>query len=656
MILSPSQEQSDFAQRSEFDLVVLYNRNSRNLGPAQITASASSLYGGAGLSLALEAQEKLDTLFKALSEREFRRSLKQQPLLLVGGFDSWHNAVGDDGVLQSSNTARDPRQLFHQRPGHDEKRSRRQGGVFPDEIDTPHTIPPAYQFDPGARSGITRPPMAAAGGGAGYGAPTMPSRTYTGGMSGSGSGDDLIQPSRIFNTAYPSPASQPHIPYGKPNAARQPSFDYPQLRQGQGPNSGPTPPPMAAGGGSRPGHHRSETATSIRDVARVQEPLHRPALAVKHSNSPFAASSIDRIRIGTTGLKNVGNTCYMNSTLQCLSATPRFARFFLDGSYKKAINATNPLGTKGVLAEAFAQLVRVLWSEQYTFVSPVTFRQAITRFAPAFRGYDQHDSQEFLAFLLDGLHEDLNYVVHKPPPVEMTPSREEELETLPQQIASVKEWSIYRQRNDSLIVDFFQGQFRNKMTCLTCGKTSTTYNAFMYLSLPVPSGRGISKVTLEQCLDAFVREEIMDKADAWNCPRCKKPRKATKRLSISRLPHFLLIHLKRFSFRGPVTDKIETRVTFPLSSLDLTNYMPPPLPPGAMMKDVPVTVSQQPPYIYDLFAVTHHFGTLNAGHYTATIRNNGQWDYCDDSRITHGDERQLHTNSPYVLWFQRRPN
>ena len=75
-----------------------------------------------------------------------------------------------------------------------------------------------------------------------------------------------------------------------------------------------------------------------------------------------------------------------------------------------------------------------------------------------------------------------------------------------------------------------------------------------------------------------------------------------------------------------------------------------------MMKDVPVTVSQQPPYIYDLFAVTHHFGTLNAGHYTATIRNNGQWDYCDDSRITHGDERQLHTNSPYVLWFQRRPN
>lgn len=111
-----------------------------------------------------------------------------------------------------------------------------------------------------------------------------------------------------------------------------------------------------------------------------------------------------------------------------------------------------------------------MWSEQFTFVSPVTFREAITRFAPTFRGYDQHDAQEFLAFLLDGLHEDLNHVVHKPPPVEMTPAREHELETLSQQIASVKEWSIYRQRNDSLIVDWFQGQFRNKMSCLTCGK------------------------------------------------------------------------------------------------------------------------------------------------------------------------------------------
>jgi len=107
----------------------------------------------------------------------------------------------------------------------------------------------------------------------------------------------------------------------------------------------------------------------------------------------------------------------------------------------------------------------------------------------------------------------------------------------------------------------------------------------------------------------------MDKADAWHCPSCKKPRKATKKLSISRLPKLLLIHLKRFSFRGPFTDKIETPVDFPKQGLDLTNYMPPPLPPNMVKdKNTPISLSQQPPYIYDLYAVTHHFGSLNTGH------------------------------------------
>jgi ubiquitin carboxyl-terminal hydrolase 8 len=91
--------------------------------------------------------------------------------------------------------------------------------------------------------------------------------------------------------------------------------------------------------------------------------------------------------------------------------------------------------------------------------------------AVQFRGSDQHDSQEFLSFLLDGLHEDLNRVLHKPLSA-ADPEREAELERLPQQIASEKEWKIYRMRNDSLIVDFFQGQFRNRLECLTCHKVS----------------------------------------------------------------------------------------------------------------------------------------------------------------------------------------
>jgi ubiquitin carboxyl-terminal hydrolase 8 len=106
-----------------------------------------------------------------------------------------------------------------------------------------------------------------------------------------------------------------------------------------------------------------------------------------------------------------------------------------------------------------------------------------------------------------------------------------------------------------------------------------------------------------------------------NCPQCKTLRKATKTLSLSRLPPVLLIHFKRFSFKGPFTDKIEKHVDFPLKGLDLTNYMPPPLPPGvdrAGTQTYPPDDPrmQIPPYRYDLYAVTNHFGSLSSGHCT----------------------------------------
>jgi len=360
------------------------------------------------------------------------------------------------------------------------------------------------------------------------------------------------------------------------------------------------------------------------------------------------------IKIGLTGLKNFGNTCYMNATIQCLSATVLLSQYLLDGTYKSAINTQNPLGTRGALADALAQLLRTIWSEQYASVAPTAFREAIGRFAPLFQSHEQQDSQEFLTFLLDGLHEDLNRVLQRPPALELGETQQAELNRLPSQLASVVEWSLYRRRNDSVVVDVFQGQLRNQLTCLTCGHTSTTYNAFMSLSLPVPAGRGVSQATLAQCLDAFVREEVLEKGNAWHCPQCKKPRRSTKRLSLARLPPVLLVHLKRFTYRGPVSNKIDTRVVFPTEALDLSNYMPPPLPPGSSARGVPASESQRPPYLYDLYGVTHHFGTLTSGHYTASVRTQGLWYYCDDQRITPGDA-QIYTASPYMLFFRRRP-
>ncbi|KIK96766.1 hypothetical protein PAXRUDRAFT_10598 [Paxillus rubicundulus Ve08.2h10] len=434
--------------------------------------------------------------------------------------------------------------------------------------------------------------------------------------------------------------------------AHRPNIDYPDLQALR------PPPPAASPASERQDSRPRLLHSSSYSVSVPQNIKASPKPPTIQSDYPVFYWS--DMHINTAGLKNLGNTCYMNATIQCLSATVPFSRFFTDGGWKNAVNMINPLGTKGSLAAAFANILYEMSHSELPHLTPVTFRKSICSHAAQFSGSSQHDSQEFLTFLLDGLHEDLNRVLTKPNN-ESTPEREAELEKLPQQVASEQEWEIYRMRNDSLIVDYFQGQFRNRMECLTCQHTSTTYNSFMYLSLPIPSPKSQSKMSLYSCLNAFVKEEVLEKSEAWHCPKCKALRKATKNLSLSRLPPVLLIHLKRFSVKGPFTDKIETIVDFPLRGLDLTNYMPPPLPPDTLKgcghssradanSDPRVQV---PPYKYDLYGVTNHFGSLSNGHYTAFVASRGGWLYCDDSRIVTTDAKEVVGRPAYVLYYKR---
>ena len=94
----------------------------------------------------------------------------------------------------------------------------------------------------------------------------------------------------------------------------------------------------------------------------------------------------------------------MNSTLQCLSATYPFSSYFLDGTFKRSINEKNPLGMGGKLAVAFADLIKALWKEEYTFLSPVTFRVSplllVMLLQPRVPGIPLFPSSELLRYVL----------------------------------------------------------------------------------------------------------------------------------------------------------------------------------------------------------------------------------------------------------------
>ncbi|XP_076008186.1 ubiquitin carboxyl-terminal hydrolase 31-like [Genypterus blacodes] len=201
---------------------------------------------------------------------------------------------------------------------------------------------------------------------------------------------------------------------------------------------------------------------------------------------------------GVAGLKNHGNTCFMNAILQCLSNTELFAEYLALEQFKGAEtpsgNDKDKAKSNGVLiqkkAAAAAQqqqqdpgevteqlsgLVRALWTFEYTPQHSRDFKNVVSKSALQFKGNSQHDAQEFLLWLLDRVHEDLNNIIHpdsrpprKPPVEENAP----EGSPLP--------------APGSFVQELFQAQYRSSLTCPHCQKQSNTFDPFLCISLPIP--------------------------------------------------------------------------------------------------------------------------------------------------------------------------
>mmetsp|Transcript_11852 Transcript_11852/g.18205 ORF Transcript_11852/g.18205 Transcript_11852/m.18205 type:complete len:477 (+) Transcript_11852:224-1654(+) len=348
---------------------------------------------------------------------------------------------------------------------------------------------------------------------------------------------------------------------------------------------------------------------------------------------------------GKVGLENLGNTCFMNSSLQCLSNTEPLTDYFLGYDYRGEINHDNILGTKGALVRSYAELTKQLWLGRSESYSPEEFKSSIGQFAPQFEGYEQQDAQELLAFLLDGIHEDLNRVITKPY------VEEKDFDGTNDEGDAIISWSNYLLRNKSIVVDLFQGQLKNTMICRNnkiiqadgthgCGHKNVKFDPFMYLSLPISDDCN----SLDDCLSLFCEEETLQGDNQWYCSKCQTHVDATKKIDLWILPPILIVHLKRFKFSVTgYRSKIERQICYPLSDWNLSKKKK---SEGGVFP------------LYDLYAVSHHRGTVTGGHYTAHAKNrfDREWYDFNDSQCRKVDKEKEKLGfgpSAYCLFYNR---
>lgn len=175
---------------------------------------------------------------------------------------------------------------------------------------------------------------------------------------------------------------------------------------------------------------------------------------------------------GAQGLKNHGNTCFMNAVVQCLSNTDLLAEFLALGRYRAVPG-------RAEVTEQLAALVRALWTREYTPQLSAEFKNAVSKYGSQFQGNSQHDALEFLLWLLDRVHEDLEGSARGPAADKLLPEARKTSENPPSPSAQLS-------LGQSFVQSHFQAQYRSSLTCPHCLKQSNTFDPFLCVSLPIP--------------------------------------------------------------------------------------------------------------------------------------------------------------------------
>jgi ubiquitin carboxyl-terminal hydrolase 2/21 len=334
---------------------------------------------------------------------------------------------------------------------------------------------------------------------------------------------------------------------------------------------------------------------------------------------------------GLSGLTNLGNTCFLNSTMQVLSHTYELNNFLEMNTYKKKLNNKYD----SALLLEWDELRNLLWKEN-CIVSPFKFVKTVQKLAKLkgqdmFTGFNQNDLPEFLIFIIDCFHNALSREVNMTINGKIENEKDEIAVKCFERIKQMYEneyseiWKIFYGIHVSILENASTGK-----------KISITPEPFFIINLPIPSNN--KSPSLIDCFDLYVEYELMEGDNSIQIEGSNEKVSAKKSISFWSLPNILVIDIKRFN---TTMKKNQIMIDFPLDNLDLSKY---------------IIGYDKSSYIYDLYGVCNHSGSLLGGHYTAFVKNmNNKWYHYNDTTVSEVKiEEQIKTPKAYCFFYRKR--
>lgn len=321
---------------------------------------------------------------------------------------------------------------------------------------------------------------------------------------------------------------------------------------------------------------------------------------------------------GNCGIKNFGNTCYLNAALQ---------------SFLKCDLLTNFIKNNDFDSDIFNEFKKIILGieNENCIISPISFLQCfakmLDKYNYEFEINSQQDIREFITNFLDILHEEIKHQVN------MTISGKIVNNLDKMAYNSMLEWKTFFKDNFSKVIDIFYGQTISKIKTIDNDNDiiSYSYNPLNIFCLPIPIK---GKINLYDCFDLFCEPEILSGDNKWKYDKDNKYYDVSKTLNIWKLPSILIIHLKRFDNFG---NKITKFIDIPLN-LDLEKYC------------VGYNKNNSK---FKLFSICNQIGNLNSGHYYSFCKHNDLWLNFDDINVSLIEEKEIVTKNAYILFYKK---